>query len=117
MTDLDRNRVLMEVIQKLNSNTSDLTKQECIAVISSMAVLSSFDYGEFEVVHIPTVKEEDTPDFVIKELLAALVQCSEAFEFTRQYVGYRMLPAIKGWSWFDADERAKELLIKYKDKA
>ena len=39
----------------------------------------------------------------INELEKALLQYHEAFEFTRQYVGYDMLPPIKGWSWFDAD--------------
>ena len=26
----------------------------------------------------------------------------EAIRLTREYVGYRMLPATEGWSWFDA---------------
>ena len=26
----------------------------------------------------------------------------EAIRLTREYVGERMLPAVEGWSWFDA---------------
>jgi len=40
----------------------------------------------------------------------ALRQCMTGFEYTRQYVGYKMLPAIKGWSWFDADQMARKAL-------
>lgn len=40
----------------------------------------------------------------------ALDKCLDGFEFTRQYVGHEVLPAIKGWSWFDGKVAAKEVL-------
>ena len=46
----------------------------------------------------------------VKKYRDALLQYREAMEFTRQYVGYEMLPEIKGWSWYDADCIAKEAL-------
>lgn len=51
-----------------------------------------------------------TPENRVKELEEALIQYREAMELTRQYVGYETLPPIPGWSWFDADERAKQVL-------
>lgn len=44
------------------------------------------------------------------EALEALRECREAFRFTREYVGEDVLPAIEGWSWYDADKRAEEVL-------
>ena len=46
----------------------------------------------------------------IAELEKALHQCVEGFEYTRQYVGYETLPPITGWSWYDADKKARSLL-------
>lgn len=46
----------------------------------------------------------------IAELTDALKKYREAMEFTRQYVGYKTLPEIDGWSWFDADQNAKRIL-------
>jgi len=43
-------------------------------------------------------------------LTAALNEYRQAMELTRQYVGYMTLPAIEGWSWYDADQKAKEAL-------
>jgi len=40
----------------------------------------------------------------------ALAQCVEALRLTREYVGEDMLPALPGWSWFDATERANAIL-------
>ena len=51
------------------------------------------------------------------ELLSALEQCRDAFEYTRQYVGYETLPPINGWSWFDADQRAKDAIAKAKGES
>ena len=45
-----------------------------------------------------------------EETVLALKEFSKAMEYTRQYVGYETLPAIPGWSWFDADEAAKGLI-------
>jgi len=36
-----------------------------------------------------------------------------AFDFTRQYVGEDVLPAIEGWSWFDWCQRAQEWLARH----
>ena len=44
--------------------------------------------------------------------LEALKACREGFEFTRQYVGYEALPAIEGWSWFDADQLARAAIAR-----
>ena len=38
----------------------------------------------------------------IEELEKACAQAIEAFDFTSKYVGEKMLPAIPGWSWYDA---------------
>ena len=43
-------------------------------------------------------------------LWGAAQEALEAFEFTRQYVGYDMLPALPGWSWYDACERLRAAL-------
>lgn len=45
-----------------------------------------------------------------RRLREALVQCREAFRLTHEFLGEKRLPAIEGWSWFDADNRAKALL-------
>ena len=37
------------------------------------------------------------------DLLAATQQAREALRLTREYVGEDALPAIEGWSWYDAD--------------
>ncbi len=50
-----------------------------------------------------------------EELVAALEECRQAFDFTRQYIGEEKLPAIKGWSWFDADTKAREALASVKE--
>jgi len=36
-----------------------------------------------------------------------------AFDFTRQYVGEDVLPAIEGWSWFDWCQRAEEWMVRH----
>ena len=41
-----------------------------------------------------------------------LLQYREAMEFTRQYIGKKNLPEIEGWSWYDADQQAKQVLDK-----
>lgn len=46
----------------------------------------------------------------ITELTYALKKYRKAMELTRQYVGYKTLPEIDGWSWYDADKYAKEVL-------
>ncbi len=35
-------------------------------------------------------------------LIELCTQASEALRLTREYVGEEMLPAIPGWSWYDA---------------
>jgi hypothetical protein len=39
----------------------------------------------------------------------ALLQAVEALRLTREYVGEERLPALPGWAWHDATERAREL--------
>ena len=74
------------------------------------------DKHPFPVLYIPSVgcamchiKELQLEN---KQLRDALAEYRQAMEFTRQYVGYDMLPPIKGWSWYDADCIAKALLEK-----
>lgn len=47
---------------------------------------------------------------LLEQALQVLQQCREGFEFSRQFVGYEVLPAIPGWSWFDADQAAAKLI-------
>lgn len=49
------------------------------------------------------------------KLRESLAQYRTAMVFTRQYVGHEVLPAISGWSWFDADEEAKEAISQSTD--
>ena len=44
-----------------------------------------------------------------EEWFTVMKQAREAFEFTRQYVGYHLLPALEGWSWYDADQALKTI--------
>lgn len=46
----------------------------------------------------------------LREAKEALSSCRDGVEFTRQYIGYGMLPAIVGWSWFDADQSAHKAI-------
>lgn len=46
----------------------------------------------------------------VAELESVLREYRQAMDFTRQYVGYETLPAIPGWSWFDADTKAEKIL-------
>ncbi len=46
----------------------------------------------------------------MKDLIEALEQCVEALRLTREYVGEEMLPALEGWSWYDATVNAQDVL-------
>ncbi len=37
-----------------------------------------------------------------QKMLDACIQAQEALRLTREYVGAKVLPAIPGWSWYDA---------------
>ena len=50
-----------------------------------------------------------------RRLREALAECCEAFRLTHEYLGEKRLPALAGWSWFDADNRAKALLEELKE--
>ncbi len=39
---------------------------------------------------------------IIEEKQAEVELLREAIRLTREYVGERMLPALEGWTWFDA---------------
>ena len=43
-------------------------------------------------------------------LEAAAYRAIEAFRLTREYVGEGLLPALPGWSWYDADEALQAAL-------
>lgn len=43
-------------------------------------------------------------------LIDLLRQAIEALRLTREYVGEDLLPALPGWSWFDATEAAAPFL-------
>ena len=46
----------------------------------------------------------------VQVMREALVECIIAIHLTRQYVGEDMLPAIEGWSWYDATVKAEQAL-------
>jgi hypothetical protein len=46
----------------------------------------------------------------VVELEEALRFASEAIRYTREYVGEERLPAIEGWSWFDATRKIDAVL-------
>ena len=74
-----------------------------------------FALADTEALELGTAEKLAASQAQIKVLRDALKQCREAFEFTRQYVGYETLPAIEGWSWFDADTKAKAALAQPTD--
>lgn len=37
-----------------------------------------------------------------EELYAHATALAQAIRYTRDYVGHEVLPAVEGWSWFDA---------------
>jgi hypothetical protein len=43
-------------------------------------------------------------------LYEALAFAVEAVRLTREYVGEELLPALPGWTWFDACENARAVL-------
>jgi hypothetical protein len=57
------------------------------------------------------------PDMMkmLEKMAEALEKCREGFEYTRQYVGYDTLPAIDGWTWYDADCAAEQALQEYRE--
>lgn len=55
----------------------------------------------------PTYDDILNQNQIFKNVLHGYIN---AMEITRQYVGKQMLPPIKGWSWYDADVAARELL-------
>lgn len=52
----------------------------------------------------------------MEKMAEALEKCREGFEYTRQYVGYDTLPAIDGWTWYDADCAAVQALQEYRER-
>lgn len=46
----------------------------------------------------------------VVDLKCVIIDQIEAMEYTRQYVGYQTLPAIKGWSWYDSEQKARKAL-------
>lgn len=48
------------------------------------------------------------------KLLKACEIAVEAFRLTREYVGETTLPAIEGWSWFDATAVLEEAIASAK---
>ena len=45
-----------------------------------------------------------------EDVTKVLRQVNEAFRITREYVGEDTLPAIEGWTWYDADCAVRVLL-------
>lgn len=58
----------------------------------------------------PAPEPSPAPSHEAREWRPVLRQCVEALRLTREYVGGETLPAIAGWSWYDATVAAKELL-------
>ena len=52
---------------------------------------------------------EQNPN-LIREMREVLRQAEQAIHFTREYLGVERLPAIPGWSWYDATLRLKAIL-------
>ena len=57
----------------------------------------------------------------VERLQAQVKQLADALNFTvlaihlmREYVGEERLPALDGWSWFDATKRGEQALAAYK---
>ena len=48
------------------------------------------------------------------DLLKACKQAVDALHFTREYVGEGLLPAIEGWSWYDATLALQTVIAKAK---
>ena len=49
----------------------------------------------------------------VKQLADALNFAVLAIHLTREYVGEERLPALDGWSWFDATKRGEHALAAY----
>jgi hypothetical protein len=54
-----------------------------------------------------TRAREDVPALLaeIRRLRAANAELAQAIRLTREYVGEDLLPAVEGWSWYDALRR------------
>ncbi len=52
----------------------------------------------------------------LKGLRNAAEQAREAFRLTREYVGEDLLPAIEGWSWYDADQALAARLAEWPEQ-
>jgi predicted nucleic acid-binding Zn-ribbon protein len=48
------------------------------------------------------MQERDALRAQVRRLRQAAIQAKDAFHFTREYAGEKMLPALPGWSWYDA---------------
>lgn len=48
----------------------------------------------------------------LEEARQLLEQAKEALRLTREYVGEDMLPALDGWSWYDATVAIQNFLDK-----
>lgn len=46
----------------------------------------------------------------VNGMQAVIADLVQAIDYTRQYIGEDALPAVPGWSWFDATEKAKAFL-------
>ena len=55
-------------------------------------------------------EQPQRPDGVPHDATSLIAAGLVAFDFTRQYVGYDVLPEIEGWSWFDWCRRAETYL-------
>jgi hypothetical protein len=63
--------------------------------------------------HADPVWVIDTLD-TLEEAMALLRQTREALRLTREYVGEKVLPAIEGWSWYDATVAVDAWLASYR---
>jgi hypothetical protein len=52
----------------------------------------------------------DKKDIRIAELEQLVREGVQAFDFTRQYVGYASLPCTDDWSWYEWCKRAQNMV-------
>jgi len=66
------------------------------------------DVHRFLIQH-PQVDAFDAAQVLYERQSEALNLALEAFRHTREYIGEDLMPAIEGWSWYDAVQAIREI--------